>query len=157
MEASSFGPNAAPNDTVSHHFISNNLCPTQGKALVVNIGSNSVGVSNHPDPCESICLCSSHGLGNDGPRRISEIRLVEVEEDDERLHWRWWRKWWYRLWSFFWLECTHFYFISLSIGAALLVSTIPVGASLGLNMSARSTVHHHVVGSEAVHLQVVVA
>ena len=55
------------------------------QSLVVAVRADRVGMAGDQHLDEAVGLGRTHGFGNHFLRLVGQVRLVEVEEDDERL------------------------------------------------------------------------
>src|SRR5262249_49951952 len=72
------------------------FCATLRKRLIVPVRTDRIGMAGHHHLDEAVLLRGLHRFADNALRFRGQVRLVEVEEHDERLGWWGWRRGWRR-------------------------------------------------------------
>src|SRR5689334_9142244 len=105
VEALAFDGDAIGVKTFADHLVLDRLGTTDRQRLVVAVGADGVGVAGDEHLDEAVRLRGPDGFRNHFLRLVRQVRLIEVEEDNERLHGRRrrrWRRWCRRRWRRRW-------------------------------------------------------
>src|SRR5205085_6415799 len=80
------------------HFVLYACGPADGEPLVVAVGADRIGVASHKHAYKAVRLSRLDGFLDHSLRLCRQVEFIEVEEDDESLRRRWWRRWRRRRW-----------------------------------------------------------